>query len=185
MLSLIVAMSEKDRIIGFEGDMPWKLSADLKRFKKITTGHTVIMGRKTWESIPEKFRPLPNRKNIVLSRQENYIDKVPEGVGVSTSLEDALCTHAKLSQTPVASKWGDAFVIGGESVFAEAFPLADRLYLTVVDYTGNGDTFFPTDPWEHFDVIEKERLEADEKNSHASWFLVMARKSTTKMGSKG
>jgi dihydrofolate reductase len=176
MLSLIVAMSEKDRVIGLDGDLPWKLSADLKRFKQITTGHTVVMGRKTWESIPAKFRPLPNRKNVVLSRQDGYIDSVPDGVGVSQSFGDALAGYAAISQTDMASEWGDLFVIGGESVFAEALPHADRIYLTVVEYEDDGDTFFPTDPFEQFEVLEEERVEADEKNSHASRFLVMVRK---------
>ena len=128
MLSMIVAMSERHRVIGLEGDLPWKLSADLKRFKEITTGHTVVMGRKTWESIPEKFRPLPNRKNIVLTRQESYVERVPEGVGVSSSLEEAVALHASLAQTPVAEKWGDLFLIGGTSVFESGLEIADRLY---------------------------------------------------------
>jgi len=178
MLSIIVAMSQKDRIIGLEGDMPWKLSADLKRFKQITTGHTVVMGRKTWESIPAKYRPLPNRKNIVLTRQEGYIDSVPEGVGVASSFEEAVATHKALSQSAVAGEWGDLFVIGGESVFAEALPLADRLYLTVVDYEEDGDTFFPVDPTEHFEAVSTESLPADEKNTHSSRYMVMERKPT-------
>jgi dihydrofolate reductase len=178
MLSLIVAMSEKDRVIGLEGDLPWKLSADLKRFKKITTGHTVVMGRKTWESIPAKFRPLPNRKNIVLSRQKGYIDSVPEGVGVCKSLEEALQSYAAVRQTAMADEWGDLFIIGGESVFAEALPHAGRLYLTVVDYEEDGDTFFPVDPSEHFETVSSESVAADEKNTHSSRYMVMDRKVT-------
>ena len=175
MLSIIVAMSEKDRIIGLDGDMPWKLSADLKRFKQLTTGHTVLMGRKTWESIPGKFRPLPNRQNLVLTRQENYLARVPEGVGVAASFDEAVKGYQALSNSPAADQWGDLFVIGGESVFAEALPLAERIYLTVVDYEEDGDTFFPADPWEHFKVIEEQRVPADAKNSNASRFLVMER----------
>jgi len=178
MLSLIVAMSEKDRVIGLEGDMPWKLSADLKRFKEITTGHTVLMGRKTWESIPAKFRPLPNRKNIVLTRQEDYIERVPEGVGVSKSLEDALQSYAAVRQSAMADEWGDLFVIGGESVFAEALPHANRVYLTVVDYEEEGDTFFPVDPTEHFETVSTQSHPADEKNTHSSRYMVMERKTT-------
>lgn len=179
MLSMIVAMSEKDRVIGRDGDLPWKLSADLKRFKEITTGHTVVMGRKTWESIPEKFRPLPNRKNIVLTRQEGYIERVPEGVGVSSSLEEAVALHASLAQTPVAEKWGDLFLIGGTSVFESGLEIADRLYLTTVDYDGPGDTFFPELPIDRFQMAsEWLRVKADEKNSHASAFCVMERRIT-------
>ena len=176
MLSMIVAMSEKKRIIGLDGDMPWKLSADLKRFKKITTGHTVVMGRKTWESIPAKFRPLPNRKNIVLTRQPGYIDKVPEGVGIASSLEEAVATHRALSQSPVAEKWGDLFLIGGTSVFEAGLQLAERIYLTEVKYEGPGDTFFPEDPFDRFKRdSEWEQVKADEKNSHDSAFVVLRR----------
>jgi dihydrofolate reductase len=179
MLSLIVAMAEGSRVIGLEGDMPWKLSADLRRFKEITTGHTVAMGRKTWESIPPKFRPLPNRKNIVLTRQASYIESVEDGVGIATSLEEVVSTHRAISESPVAAEWGDLFVIGGESVFREALPLADRIYLTLVSYSGDGDTFFPEDPLKDFEpdpAFERETVPADEKNSDASVFMVLRRR---------
>jgi len=177
MLNLIVAMSREDRVIGLDGDLPWKLAADLRRFKKITTGHTVVMGRKTWESIPAKFRPLPGRKNIVLTRQAGYVESVPDGVGVAASLEEALATHKALAASPVAAEWGDLFVIGGESVFAEALPVADRIYLTEVEYAGDGDTFFPADPWESFERESKwERVPRDAKNSHDSAFVILQRR---------
>jgi len=182
MLSLIVAMGRRNRVIGLDGDMPWKLSADLKRFKQITTGHTVVMGRKTWESIPAKFRPLPNRQNIVLTRNKSYRDEVPEGVIVANSLAEALELHRRMSEGNVGENWGDVFVIGGESVFAEAYPTADRLYLTLVDYHGDGDTVFPEDPFGRYVPIPGEPwLEetlADDKNTHTSWFCVMGSKAT-------
>ena len=170
MVNLIVAMAEESRVIGLDGDMPWKLGADLRRFKKLTTGHTVVMGRKTWESIPEKFRPLPNRRNVVLSRQQGYIKKLPHGVGLCTSLEDAVTTHRHLVDSPVDAKWGDLFIIGGESLYREAYPITDRIYLTLVRYDGKGDTFFPDDPWTRFEEdpeFEQEAVSADKKNTHA------------------
>lgn len=177
MLSLIVAMGRSNRIIGLDGDMPWNLSADLKRFKKITTGHTVVMGRKTWESIPAKFRPLPNRQNIVLTRNKSYRNEVPEGVIVASSLDEAIELHRRMREQNMGENWGDIFAIGGESIFAEALPKAHRLYLTLVDYQGEGDTFFPEDPFFSFQQIQGEpwleEVPADEKNTHTSWFCVM------------
>jgi len=165
MLSMIVAMSEKERVIGLDGDMPWKLSVDLKRFKKYTTAHPVIMGRKTWESIPEKFRPLPNRRNIILTRNPEFAAR---GADVCDSLEQALATIPDDLE---------AFLIGGTSVFEAGLQLADRLYLTEVKYEGPGDTFFPEDPFERFERdSEWEQVRADEKNSHDSAFIVLRRK---------
>lgn len=167
MLSMIVAMSEKDRVIGLDGDMPWKLGADLKRFKKITTGHTVVMGRKTWESIPAKFRPLPNRRNVVLSRQEGY---EAEGAQVFTSLEH-------MNRELEWSEDQHMFLIGGTSVFDAGIEITERIYLTEVSYDGPGDTFFPVDPWETFERdTEWEQVKADDKNSHDSAFVVLRRK---------
>lgn len=185
MVSLIVAMSEKDRIIGLEGQLPWKLSADLTRFKEITTGNTVLMGRKTWESIPEKFRPLPNRKNVVLSRQSDYLTKVPDGVGVSSSLHEALHTFELLKKTSIAKEWGELFIIGGESVFEEGIKRADRIYLTLVDYHEDGDTFFPVDPFEDFEPVPgrpEEVVEVDDKNDCRSRFVVLQRRIMEKAG---
>jgi dihydrofolate reductase len=165
MLSMIVAMSERDRVIGLDGDLPWKLSADLKRFKKITTAHPVIMGRKTWESIPEKFRPLPERRNIILTRNPEFAAR---GADVCESLEQALSTIPDDLE---------AFLIGGTSVFEAGLQLAERIYLTRVEYDGPGDTFFPEDPFERFEPQQDwEGVDADDKNSHASFFCVMGRR---------
>lgn len=170
MLSMIVAMSEKTRVIGLDGDLPWKLRADLKRFKEITTGHPVIMGRKTWESIPPKFRPLPNRRNIVLTRNPDF---AASGADVCESLEQAL------SSIPDDL---EAFVIGGSSLYETGLAVADRLYLTVVEYKGPGDTFFPEDPFKRFILMDPQptgfehEVAKDEKNSHASRFCVLERR---------
>lgn len=167
MLSMIVAMSEKDRVIGLDGDMPWKLGADLRRFKTITTGHTVVMGRKTWESIPEKFRPLPNRRNIILTRNPDFWAK---DVLLCESLEQAL------SNIPDDQ---EAFLIGGTSVFEAGLEIADRLYVTLVEYEGAGDTHFPEDPFKRFELdSEWEQVKVDEKNTHGSAFAILKRRIT-------
>jgi dihydrofolate reductase len=127
-LSLIVACS-RDGVIGRDGDLPWHLPSDLKRFKALTEGHAVIMGRRTWESLPERFRPLPGRRNLVLTRRPDY--EAP-GAEVFGSLSAA-----------VAAVAGSGFVIGGGQVYDEALPLARRAYVTHVDTDVEGDTFFP------------------------------------------
>ena len=126
-ISMIVARS-RNHVIGRDNQMPWKISADLQFFKKVTIGHPVIMGRKTWESIG---RPLPGRRNIVVSRNA---DLQLTGAEVVNSLDAALAT---LSEFP------RVFVIGGEQLFTQAFPKADRLYITEIDIdVEGGDTFF-------------------------------------------
>ncbi len=126
-ISMIVARS-RNHVIGRDNQMPWKISADLQFFKRVTMGHPVIMGRKTWESIG---RPLPGRRNIVVSRNTKYQATGGELVG---SLDEAL---KSLSEFP------RVFVIGGEQLFTQAFPKADRLYITEINMdVEGGDTFF-------------------------------------------
>ena len=126
-ISRIVARS-RNHVIGRDNQMPWKISADLQFFKRVTMGHPVIMGRKTWESIG---RPLPGRRNIVVSRNAAYEATGGELVG---SLDEAL---RSLSEFP------RVFVIGGEQLFTQAFSKADRLYITEIDMdVDGGDTFF-------------------------------------------
>ncbi|MFA9480148.1 dihydrofolate reductase [Phycisphaerales bacterium AB-hyl4] len=153
-ISLIVAMAE-NRVIGRDGDLPWRLPADLAHFKRLTTGHTIVMGRKTFESIG---RPLPNRRSIVLTRDPQWAH---EGVEVVHDW-DAL-------QAKVAGE-GEVFVIGGEVVFGLALPWADRVYLTLVHATVAGDTFFPELPSEAWQLSADERRPADERNKYAMSF---------------
>ena len=128
MLNIIVAISD-NYAIGRGGDMPWHIGEDLKYFKRITSGHTVIMGRRTWESIG--CRPLPNRRNIVVSRTM----AAPEGAQVAASLPAAL---------EMAVPDVEVFVMGGGQLYKEAMPLADRLYVTLVHtQVPDADTFFP------------------------------------------
>jgi dihydrofolate reductase len=127
--SIIVAMSE-NRAIGLEGDLPWHLSPDLKRFKKLTMGHHLIMGRRTFESLRV---PLPGRHIIVLTRRPGY---QAEAGQVAASLEKALELAAAAGEEEV-------FIGGGAEVYARALPLADRIYLTLLHARIAGDTFFP------------------------------------------
>ena len=129
-VTLIAALSH-NRCIGKDGRLPWDIPEDLAHFRTLTTGKPVLMGRKTWESLPERFRPLPGRTNIVLTRQEGYV--LPVGVECFSSLAKAVSAH----------KNDDLFVIGGGHVYAEALPLADRLEITRVNRDVDGDAFFP------------------------------------------
>ena len=131
--SIIAAVDSKSGI-GKNGIIPWKVAADMQYFKGLTTGagqNAVIMGRKTWESIPEKFRPLPGRTNVVVTRRETY--PLPAGVERFGSLAAALAAHAH----------DDVVINGGGAVYAEAMPDADVLELTHVHRDVDGDTFFP------------------------------------------
>ena len=155
-LSIICALAE-NRAIGLRGGLLYHLSADLKHFKQLTTGHTVLMGRKTFESLPKGA--LPNRRNVVITRQAGY--SAP-GIEVFHSLEAALAACASDAEV---------FVIGGESVYAAALPLADRLCLTHIHTTpSEADTFFPPCHMEEWEMESCERHEADEKNAEAFTF---------------
>ena len=126
-LSIIVAMSS-NRVIGVNNSLPWHLSEDLKHFKTLTTGHTIIMGRKTYESIG---KPLPNRRNIVISRNLNAFYG---GIEVVHSLEDAFST---------SSNDDEVFIIGGSNIYEQSLHLAEHLYITEIKKAFEGDTFFP------------------------------------------
>ena len=134
MLSLIAAVA-RNRAIGKDGQLLWQLPEDMRHFREITSGKPLIMGRKTWESLPEKFRPLPGRLNIVVSRNPQYH---AAGAVLSASLEDALQQAARLAPGAM-----EVLVIGGAELYRQALPLADRLYLTEIDADFVGDTFFP------------------------------------------
>jgi dihydrofolate reductase len=159
-LSIIVAVSENG-VIGRDGNLPWHLSADLQRFKRLTMGQTIVMGRKTWESIG---RPLPGRTSIVISRQADYKTKFSE-VLLAASLEDSL----SLATTE------ETFVIGGRAIYDCALPLADRLYLTRVHAEVEGDAFFPEVHWEEWELVEQQRHESDERNEYPFSFQVYRR----------
>ncbi|MES2225425.1 MAG: dihydrofolate reductase [Patescibacteria group bacterium] len=133
-ISLIAALSSTTRAIGRGGRLLWDIPEDMARFKKLTSGHPVIMGRKTWESLPPRFRPLPGRTNIVVSRIEDYF------------LEGALLAHslpAAIALAKIAPGGEEVFVIGGGEIYRDALPHADRLYLTLIEDDRDGDTYFP------------------------------------------
>jgi len=128
-LAIIAAMTG-ERVIGAGNSLPWRLSQDLKRFKELTLGHPVIMGRKTWESLPKK--PLPGRPNIVLSRNPQFL---AEGAEVFGTLKQAV--------GDLAPSHALAYVIGGAALFAEALKVAERLHLTLIHHDFKGDVYFP------------------------------------------
>lgn len=160
ILSIIVAFDEH-RLIGRNNGLPWHLPADLKHFKSITMGHSIIMGRRTFESIG---KPLPGRHSVVVTRKRGYSQ---EGITVAHSLEEAL---------NLCSGEEEVFVIGGAQIFEQAMPLASKLYITKIHHVFEGDTFFPEIPQDRWELISKEDHESDEKNSRAYSFLTYRRK---------
>ena len=165
-VSLIVAVAENG-VIGKDNDLIWHLPNDMRFFKETTTGHHVIMGRKNFESIPHKYRPLPNRTNIVITRRSDY---KAEGCIVVHSVEEAL---------EVAKNNGDneAFIIGGGQIYRIALEkdLVDKIYITKVHHSFDGDTFFPelSNKWrEESKIINK----ADEKHAYDFDFITLEKK---------
>ncbi len=132
-LALIAAVA-RNRAIGKDNRLLWHLPDDMRHFRETTRGRPVIMGRRTWESLPEKFRPLPGRLNIVVSRNPAY------------SAPGAVLAHSLASAVSAAGSEGEVFVIGGEELYRQALPLAGRLYLTEIDAEFSGDAFFPPIP---------------------------------------
>ena len=169
-LSIIVAVAENG-VIGREGQMPWHLSSDLRRFKRLTMGHAILMGRKTWESIG---RPLPGRTSIVISRQANY-QPGHEGVLVATNLDEALA-QARCLDTEAKSEPDEAFIIGGARIYEMCFPRADRLLVTRVHAQIDGDVYFPQVDWNSWQLIEETHRAADEKNDYPHTYQIWQRK---------
>jgi len=161
-LSIIVAMSH-NRAIGRAGSLPWRLPADLRRFKRLTMGHHLLLGRRTWESIG---RPLPGRTLVVISRQQRL--EVPDGVRVARSVHEAL-------EVARAAGEQETFVGGGALIYRETLALADRLYLTLVHADVEGDTFFPEVDLRAWKEVSRDDREADAENRHALSFFVYDR----------
>ncbi|MEX0744922.1 MAG: dihydrofolate reductase [Phycisphaeraceae bacterium] len=158
-LTLVVAMA-RNRVIGRGGELPWRLPADLAHFKRLTTGHTIIMGRKTFDSIG---RPLPNRRSVVLTRDRQWRHA---GVEAVHDMDAAL--------RQVAGE-GEAFVIGGEQVYRLAWPYADKVQLTLVEAEVEGDARFPELPVTDWRLVEQNDRPADEKNAYAMSFQTYVR----------
>lgn len=128
---IVLAAVARNHVIGRDNQLAWHLPEDLQHFKGLTLGHTVLMGRKTWESLPARFRPLPGRRNIVVTRQAHY---VADGADIAASLPSALA---------LTSENDRVFVIGGAEIYEQALPLADAMELTEVDLEPEGDAWFP------------------------------------------
>lgn len=159
-ISIAVAIGE-NQAIGKNNQLLWHMPADLKFFKQTTSGHTVIMGRKTFDSVG---KPLPNRRNIVITRDASL--KI-EGVEVVNSLDEAL----KITQTEEKP----VFIVGGAEIYRQALPKTDRLYLTTIHHNFDADTFFPDFERNEWTVISSEPHKADEKNKYDYTFEVLER----------
>lgn len=158
-LSLIVAMG-KNRVIGANGAIPWRLPNELQLFKRITMGHHIIMGRKTWESIK---RLLPGRTTVIVTRQKDY---AVAGAVMAESLQAAITA---CGDDP------EIFMIGGGELYRESLPLADRIYLTTVDATPDGDTRMPEFDLSDWHEVSTEAFPADDKHAYAYRFSVLQR----------
>ena len=164
-ISMIAAIGKKDRTIGNGNKLLWHIPSDMKRFRDTTMGHPIIMGRKTYESLPDKYRPLPGRKNIIVTRQENY--PAPQEVLITHSLEDALTKAKSLDSEEI-------FIGGGQQIYEQALPFIEKLYLTIVDTDKTGDTFFP----EYKEQFTKETYhEEGESNGYHYVFQTLERTS--------
>ena len=158
MIIFVWAEDEKGAI-GKDGGLPWKLPNDMKFFKETTTGHTVLMGRKTFESMGN--RPLPNRQNLIMTRQLDY---QADGVTVVHHLDD------------VVGNSEDIYVIGGSEIYKQFMPVVDVLWQTKIAGDFDGDTFFPQVNWEDWQLVEKIPGIRDEKNKHDHELLKYIRK---------
>jgi dihydrofolate reductase len=156
----IIVATDKNNLIGKDNDLPWKLSADLQYFKKVTMGKPLIMGRNTHESIG---RPLPGRKNIIVTSQADY---QAEGCVVVNSIEAAIAETADAEEV---------MVMGGASLYEQLLPKAERLYLTQVHAELEGDTWFPEWKQADWEEVSREDHQADEKNQFEYSFVVYQR----------
>lgn len=162
---ILIAAVAKNFVIGKGNELPWRLPKDMKFFAETTKGHTVIMGRKTWESIPPKYRPLPERRNIVVTSQQIYIRADFEGAEVFNGLDVA-----------IAASTGKVFICGGGEVYKQALPIADKLILTEVDAQVEGDIFFPDFDTLVFQETSRINHPADEKHNYSFDFVTYEKK---------
>ncbi len=161
-LSLIWAMG-RNRVIGVDNRLPWRLPADLKHFRALTTGHTILMGRKTYESFP---RPLPDRRHVIITRDRNY-----------QAATGCLVVHTVEAALTAAGNDDEVFVIGGGSLYAQVLPRAERLYVTLIDSDFIGDTRFPDFDWADWREVTREDHGLDEQNPYPYSFVTLERRS--------
>jgi dihydrofolate reductase len=165
IISLIAAIAE-NYVIGKNNRLIWRMPADMKYFKDKTTGHCVVTGRKNYESIPEKFRPLPDRKNMVVTRQKNY--SAP-GATVVASIDEAVDMAAQLGEQ-------ELFIIGGGEIYTQTILIAHKLYVTHIHQSFDGDAFFPEIDKNTWNLHQQVNCGADEKNPHSYSFCEYVRK---------
>jgi dihydrofolate reductase len=163
-ISMIAAMS-KNRVIGRDNDLPWHLPDDFKFFKETTRGHHVLMGRKNFESLPHKFRPLPDRVNMILTRNE--VLKIP-GTLIFNSISEAI-EHAS------GNNERELFIIGGGEIYQMALPFADKIYLTEIDAEIEGDTFFPDFEAAEWKETSRNHHNKDDRHNYSFDFVVYER----------
>ncbi len=159
MKIILLVAKAKNLVIGKDNQLVWKLSADLKRFKHLTTGHYLLMGRKTYESLG---RPLPNRTHLIITRNPDF--KAPEGHYAFFSVEEAIIFCNKIGVDKL-------FVIGGGQIYSETLNLCDQLEVTEVDAMPEGDTFFPKINSEIWKEVNREEFSMDEKNEYPYAFV--------------
>lgn len=162
----MIAAVSRNRVIGKDNDLVWNLPKDMEYFKTMTKGHCVIMGRRNWESIPHKWRPLPNRTNIVVTRQDGLS---MEGATIVNSIEEGLEIAKSHGET-------EAFIIGGGQIYELGIKIADRLYITEVNGEFDGDTFFPKVDHSDWREIDRKANPMDEKHDFEYDFVVLERK---------
>lgn len=165
IISLIAALTE-NRVIGKNNDLPWRLPDDMKYFMRTTSGHYVIMGRKNYDSLPNSYKPLPNRTNIIITRQYNFkasgcmvVHSIEAGVEIARSNDEK-----------------ELFIIGGAQIYEQALPLAHRLYLTEIKAEISGDTYFPEIDKDQWEEASRVAHAADEKHQFAFDFVIYKRK---------
>jgi dihydrofolate reductase len=163
-ISIIVAASTNN-VIGRNNDLPWHLPADLKYFKDTTMDHCVVMGRKNFESIPPKYRPLQGRTNIVITRQKDYN---AEGAVVVNSIEAAVEFARSKNDT-------ECFITGGGEIFKQSIHLCDRIYLTRIHAVIEGDVYFPELNEKKWKEISRKDIQPDEKNKYPFSFIIYER----------
>jgi dihydrofolate reductase len=161
MIAIVVAVAENN-VIGKDNQLIWHLPADLRFFKNLTMGHPILMGRKTYESIG---KPLPGRTTVIITRQQDF--EAP-GCIVTNSVDEAIAEARKLDQ--------DIYIIGGAEIYKQALAKVDTIYLTRVNHTFDGDTFFPEIDEKNWEVESEEKHEPDEKNTYSYSFITLKRK---------
>lgn len=162
MIKILVAFDE-NRVIGKNNALIWHLPADLQRFKMLTTGHVIIMGRKTYESIG---RPLPNRTTIAITRQSDF---KPEGILIANSLEEAVLKAKSISRE-------DIYIVGGAEIYQLSLAHADQILVTQLHDIFDGDTYFPEISMDAWEIVEREKGVTDEKNKFQYSFLTYQKK---------